>query len=478
MKQAKKPYIYLALLLAVIALVAAVYLCTHKDMTGIPYSEIDAYRQEHPHVKISYTVTIEGGSEPMLLNESTTEIAVTDTAQLNSLIDHADYLQQVILIDLGSLSPDAVLLDNFRTAFPNADVHYSSVTLLGTVYSADVTALDLSHITPEQVGAAACALKALSAVQTVELMDADQNTALAIEDVAKLNAARPDIQFHYEFRLFGKTLSTDMERLEYFKAKLTDEDLEQFRIIAPFMHNLTYLKLDWCGTSDEATAALREDLKEYGIKVVWRVFFYKYNCLTDTLRIWANWEVTSEHAEVLKYCNEVKYLDMGHSFIKTCEFVKYMPDLEVCILADTKLINVEPLQYCKNLKFVEIFMTHVTDLSPLVGLDKLEHLNISEMFALEDISPICGADVFPNLIQINCVCTELPADQVALFKENHPNSANEFRNFGHSTLFNWRYDINGHILPRYKLLREQIGYTAGYSRYPHDYVPVITVTEY
>ena len=38
--------------------------CT-VDMTGSPFSEIEAYIAENPNKKVVYTVTIEGGDAPL-----------------------------------------------------------------------------------------------------------------------------------------------------------------------------------------------------------------------------------------------------------------------------------------------------------------------------------------------------------------------------------------------------------------------------
>jgi len=470
-------------LLAAVAIVCAIavcgyYLLTHKNMTGVPYSEIEAYRATHPNVTVSYTVTVDGGTQPLKIKSTDTSVALNDLNQIESLTAQAEYLQDVKFIFLGSLEPSALQAAALIDAFPNAAVQYDSIHLLGRSYAANVTELDLSALSPEDTAQAAAGLKALKQVAAVTLTDADGNSTLPLENAVELCRIRPDITYQYRFELFGKELSTDMERVEYLKAEIGDEGLDTIRSVIPLMHKLNYLKLDWCGTSDEATAALREELAEQGIKVVWRVFFggkyggQPYSALTDTLKIWANYTPTGANCEPLKYCNEVRYMDLGHSYVDDCSFVRYMPDLEVCILADTRLTDISPLVECKKLTFLEIFMTHVTDLSPLLEMPQLEFLNISEMFKLEDITPICSAEALPNLVHINCIHTELPKDQVEQFKENHPDSKNMFHFYGHSTQYDWRYtNKGGRKVPQYALLRQQIGYNDNdYSRYPGGYV--------
>ena len=265
-----------------------------------------------------------------------------------------------------------------------------------------------------------------------------------------------------------------METIAYFKADIGgDAGLDVIRSVMPIMDKLTQLTLDWCGTTDEATAALREELADR-CKVVWRVFFADFNCLTDTYKIWAQFYLWSRDLDPLKYCNEVRYVDMGHSFVDSCEFVRYMPYLDTLILGDTSLRSVEPLRECKNLTYLEIFTCNVTDLSPLAGLTQLEYLNISNI-ETTDITPLYG---LTNLKKMNSTMNEkIPRDQIETFKQMLPNCDATFT-FGDEspTEYGWRRapaPPHGMYLytPRYALLRQQIGYdTEDYSRYPKGHL--------
>ena len=469
----KKKLFIPILLAAFCAAAIGIYFYFHVDMTGAPYSEIERYMEEHPNKKVTYTVTIEGDEPPLKLTNETTEAILPTLNQTDSMIAQAEYLQHLTSIYFPDCIMDADTAAGLQAAFPNAEITYPLFTLLDETYPADTHFIELSPLTDEQFAQAAKELLWFPNLKEVRILSSDDSLYTA-ENAAVLAAALPDVTVTMTFDLFGQTVSTDMERIEYFKADIGgDAGLDVIRSVMPIMDKLTYLCLDWCGTTDEATAALREELAEQ-CKVVWRVFFADFNCLTDTYKIWAQYYLWSRDLEPLQYCNEVRYIDMGHSFVDSCEFVKYMPYLDTLILADCSLRDIEPLRTCKNLTYLEIFTTNVVDLSPLAELTQLEYLNISNI-ETTDISPLYG---LTNLKKMNSTMNEkITQEQIEEFKARLPDCDATFT-FGDEspTEYGWRRapaPPHGIYLytPRYALLRRQIGYdTKDYSRYPKGHL--------
>ncbi len=462
---------HISALLTLLICVLGIVLCSYYnvDMTGRPYDEIAAYRAQHPEKSVTYSVTIEGDT-PVTLKDRSTKTELT-ASHVESLLDQADYLQGLTSISFPGQTLPAATMHLLTTAFPNADITCDKISFLGNAYDYNATQVDLSHITGDHIHQAAEGLLALPMVQAVELCDGDNLSTLSLEDANALYNLCPHLEYHYRISLFGQVLTTDMERVEYFKETIKDEGLEPFKLLLPMMHKLTYFKLDWCKTSDEAMDALRTEYRDR-FKVVWRIFFGgDYNALTDTYKLWANgYGITNNSMKSVKYCNEVRYLDFGHTRITSCDWARYMPNLEVCILGDTNMMSIAPLAECKNLTFLELFLTWVKDLSPLAELTQLQYLNISDMHSeINDITPIYELD---NLLHVNAVLNySLPQAQAETFKELHPDCISHFELYGGCTTFNWRHDVNGHKVPRYALLREQIGYDDwDYSRYPNGYL--------
>lgn len=429
----------------------------YLDLSGSTcYDEILAYIASHPQVQVTYTVSITG-SEPALNVASSAELLKLESAAyINDLCAKAAYLPALKTIELGSTDASMEQIQTLRAAFPQASVNYT-VELLGQSLSSDTTSLDLSSLSAEQVDAATAALAKLPALESIKLAD-----TLAVNDVAKLTQACPGAAYDYNFELFGQQVSASADRLEYVDTDIGNEGIEQIREVLPVMTRLSYLRLDKCGVDNEVMAQLRDDFPD--IKVVWRVYFSGdgYNCLTDTEKIWATGTVTDGFTEPLKYCTDVKYLDLGHNCITHIDFINYMPKLQVAILAISWVEDISPLANCPDLEYLEIFSSRVTDISPLASCTNLEHLNMGNLADVKDISPLYG---LTKLKRLYCTMSDIPEEQQAKIQELIPGCEFQFGWIDPADKGPWRYDENGDRVERYELLAQQIGYdTFDYSR--------------
>lgn len=455
-----KKKLLLCTVIAILIVAAVLFLCFFKDMTGMPYSEIEAYQKAHPHKYITYTVTVDGGAEPLKITNKDVSVTLTDLAQVESLAAQAEYLQHLQTISLEEMTPKAAEAVQLLTAFPNADVQFARVEILGTAYPADTVELDLSHITSEDVESAAAALSALPKLETVLLSKDNELSTLSLEDAAALQKAHPNVFFAYTTMLYGQQVSTDMETLEYFRVTIGNEGLESFRTLMPLMQNLTYLKLDTCEIDNEVMAAFREEVKDR-CKVVWRVFFGQNNALTDTYKIWATWNIDTKEVDVLKYCNEVKYLDLGHNSFMNLDFLEGMPDLEMAILAIGNLQDISGIVNCTKLEFLEIFSNRALtneDMQHLSALTNMKYLNVSNTILMTDMS---FTDSMPKLRRFWNTLNRCSAEEVERVKAMHPDCEFFFIWDGDPTDYGWRYTKESgytEMTPEYALVRARFGY--------------------
>ena len=89
------------------------------------------------------------------------------------------------------------------------------------------------------------------------------------------------------------------------------------------------------------------------------------------------------------YCTDLVALDLGHNYVtnEDLEVFRYLPHLQILILADNEITDISALRYLPELRYVELFMNHIPDMSPLVGLKNLVDINICRT-QLEDITPL------------------------------------------------------------------------------------------
>ena len=286
-------------------------------------------------------------------------------------------------------------------------------------------------------------------------------------------------------RLYGVDFSLEDEELDFSYIKIGDGWRDVLKI-AERMPNLKRLVMDSCGVRNEDMAVIRDSLPD--TEVVWRINFgLQYTARTDATRILASspsigGNVTNRDLKKFKYFTKLRFLDIGHNEdITDLSFVRYMPDLEVLIIAMNPLGDLTPLADCKKLEYLELFYSRTDDLSPLAGLKNLKHLNVGHCPMLKDISPIYDLELERFFLGPFISCP-VPQKQVDHYRELHPDCEVE-NEYWESSEGAWRRGANlrGEKLewykkqpyysekrkgyaPRYALLRDQMGYdTLNYS---------------
>lgn len=342
--------------------------------------------------------------------------------------------------------------------------------------SAESATVDLRGLTPSGVPEAVETLKAAPATRTVLLGD-EKSCSLSWDDIYALHEACPTALIDYSFSLYGVSVNLSDTAIDLKYHLITDEGAHVREVIR-CMPALKLLEMDHTEVSNEAMAALRDDFPE--IEVVWWVTFGdRYGERSNTEMILASCpelagELIDKNTENLKYFTKVKYLDLGHNNkMSTLDFLHYMPDLEVAILAMINVDDFSILTECPKLEYLELFTTRLHDLTPLGQLDNLRHLNICYNFSVRDISPLYRLTKLERLwIGKHC---PVPPEQIEEMQRCAPDCVINVTT-GDPTEEGWR--LNGADAEgwdkyddRYALLREQFdGYTEdSYSIDPKYY---------
>ena len=348
-------------------------------------------------------------------------------------------------------------------AHPSVVVYYDVKLPTGETVGNRVTELDLSKLTGAQTDEAIRCMSCLPKVARVEL--GSERSGFGFEDIRRLQEAFPQVRFSYAFTLYGHNFNITDTEIDLYHVPV-DDNAEAVRQAMACMPKLTYVDLDSCGADYERLAEIRDEFPD--VKVVWRVWFGDaYSVRTDVEKILASKPSVGGglyigNVEPLKYCTEVKYLDVGHNEdLATIDFVAYMPKLEVAILAMAKYTDLSPLANCKQLEYLEIQTTPVYDLSPLAGLTNLRHLNICNT-CVQDISPCYSLTKLERFWIGGWVA--VPREQVELMQQAAPDCMIN-TGAGDPTEGQWRYidmNLDTYVMimhPRYALLQEQFGYT-------------------
>lgn len=386
--------------------------------------------------------------------------------RLEKLLEAAPFLTEVSVIRLGETDLRGEDFVNLQNAYPNAQLDYT-LSLFSQNLSAGSEYLDASKMTADQVSQILEALPLLPQLNKINFVAEDGSCVFDLETIDQLELLRmalPEAYFQVKFDLFGQTVTSESERIEYLHTEIGNEGIESVRAVLPYLKSCTYFLMDDCGVDYEILAELRSEFPQ--TKIVWRIWLVEPNYfdpralragsyLTDTHRVRTT-EVNDRNSHLLNYCVETKYVDVGHVWdLRQCEFLSYMPELEVCILAITGITDITPLANHEKLEYLELFTTDIADISALASCPNLEHLNISNMPLLDDITPIYGLTKLKRLRMVTSplIPEEQKEEVAALLPEC------DIMNQGYfPTAWRWRFEADGSETERYALLREQMEY--------------------
>ena len=417
------------------------------------YALLEQLGLTYPNVDVAYEVSV--GTLSFAPDTASLTLKAEDF-DFDTLMTNLPHLPQVASIRFEETALTPEQLAQLGEAFPEVELSYS-VALAGQVYEMDVQEADLSAISSDEIDTVLSQLELLPGITTVQLMNSDGTSNLSLTDVQKLQEARPDTHFLYSFTLFGHTLSTDTERVEFKNQKIGDEAEEQLRQALDVMDSCTYFLLDNCRLSNEVLAQLREDYRGR-TKIVWRIWFGEATSLTDAEIIRSTYNVEDDNCHDLVYCEDVRFIDFGHNeWLDGCEFIRGMPNLEFIILSGAPIKSLEPFENCKKLRILEIaFCMYITDLTPLAGCESLEMLNIGET-RVQDLSPLDDL----NLTMLMASGARVPAEEQQRFAEVHPDCWASYK--GNQYGSGWRYDEDDKQLPWYKEIAGIFGYPKPYN---------------
>ncbi len=387
------------------------------DLSGSTcYEEIVSWAQAHPEVAVRYTVQLPNGATlPNDAQEADlTGLAAEDGEKAAELLAFLPGLKKV---ELGDPAISAAQILALRESYPEVEFHYD-VMLLGQKLDPQVEELDLTELSPEEADKAVLALAGLENLQTIYL---SPDSGLSWDQITAIGDACPDTVLNMPVTMFGKSFNLADPWLD-FNHIYMDDNGEAIRGLMPYMRNCTVLDMDSCGVSNEAMAQIRDE--NPGMDVVWRVNFGdNYSVRTNVTKILASkpskgGALYDSAAEQLKYCTNVRYLDVGHNGnLSDFSFVSYMPNLEIAVVSMTGIYDLSPFANCPNLLYLEAGNTPIYDLSPLANCTKLAHLNVGTCVGVSDISPLYELDMKRLWLG---VVDPVPQDQIDYMRELHP----------------------------------------------------------
>lgn len=384
--------------------------------------------------RIVWELSFQGGKIPA----GAEEITLTHLTQEDMLA--LEYLPRLRTVEATACRDYSQLLA-YRSLHPECRVHYQ-VELGGTICDCE----------DRRIAPGACtmaeACEGLNLLPMVENADL-RGTGLNQQDAMALADRYPAVRFLWEAALGETHFLTDAKEIDLSGVPM--EDTREVEALLPYLWAAEKIVMCDCGIPSPEMDALNRRYPE--IRFVWRVRLGPLSARTDD-----TWFAPITHRQLigghdvdeLKYCTDMECIDLGHCWIRDCEWARGMENLRYLVLADSYVTDLSPLSGLKNLAYLELFVTPVKDYSPLLGCTGLEDLNLG--YSYGDPEPISQMHWLKNLWWggIHYVPASHGRDPANLLRSSLPDTRIMLY-AGSSTGLGWRN------LPHYYEMRDRIG---------------------
>ena len=353
-----------------------------------------------------------------IYNSETTELKVESadekTQKLYAALGHLERL------DLTECQVSDSAFRELSEALPNCLI-VAHITLNETEYTTDAEVITLKN------SLSADDVKHLALFKNLRVIDAREcDTPDLLNDFL---SSHPDVRLNQPFNLLGKKVGTEDELVDLRGNSYTlDQVMEALDEALPKMHSLKKIDMCGCGLSDADMETLCAAYPD--IKFVWMIHFVKWYVRTDAVifstlnSIGQSVYTQYDYAPLLKYCNDLVALDLGHSRITDISGVASMKKLRAVILTDNKITDISAFAELKDLEFIEMNATNkIKSLEPLRTLQNLRFIDIWASNEATDLSPLYNHEK----LEIAIFHKTVPEDERNRFIRSNPNCATFFK---------------------------------------------------
>ena len=166
-----------------------------------------------------------------------TEETEAETA-IRALIEGAPILRSLRAVELGERVPPYELYRELSEAYPEAEIRLS-LTLAGESIGRDAKVLDLHAMDAADTPELLRVLPYLGDLEEISFVSEETGECVyTLENIGQLDRVReaaPGVKLRVAFRLFGKRVTSEDERIEYLHKKIGNEGVEKIRSVLPYL---------------------------------------------------------------------------------------------------------------------------------------------------------------------------------------------------------------------------------------------------
>ena len=411
------------------------------DLGSFPVEaeKVASFQQSFPNTELVYDTVVRIEGENVPVDTEVLDLSKHGFSDLKEFLEKLSYLPKLRRVTFGELHIPQSQKDILMENYPEVDFEVlGTYEIYGKVVLENAEKLDLRDV---QLDASLFdQLALLPQLRKVDLHD----QPLSESERLALTAQFPDVSFGWSVTYDGETYDSNITELDISGKPV--EDLDALRKAVAMLPDLEKLVMCDCGMSNEEMADLQKEMKD--IKVVWRIRLgSRWSLRTDAVAFsvfiihYDYPRMSSADIEVLKYCTDLKALDLGHQRLTDLTVIgEYLTDLRLLIVADNAIRDLTPLSNLKHLHYLEFFLNQVRDVTPLKACKELVDLNISYN-PISDIEPLLYA---PMMERVWLESTYVGNNGVALLQDAYPD-AKIVRYGSGSVDQGWRWDSKRYL---------------------------------
>ena len=391
---------------------SVLYDCKHLKEVILTDRELSAedciaFYRHLPNAHLVCSVNINGQVYDSGITSLTVEHADSDTQQLYASLNRLKMLDMTAC----RVSDDTYrLLDE---ALPDCTVMIRTV-IAGTEYTTDAEALTLSGTLSAEEADRVWYFKNLKSIDLRKCTNPD-----LLNDY---HAAHPDVVLNNPIVLLGKQVGTEDESVDLRGSRFTLKQVKAALSEAlPHMKSLKKIDMCGCGLSDRDMEKLCDAYPD--IKFVWMVHFQEWDVRTDAVVFSAlnkpgNKQFDqNDYAPLLKYCTELRAIDLGNSLITDISDFFSLKKLRAVILNGNQITDISAFSNLYDLELIEMNGGNgIKNADALRGLQNLRYVNFWSNKELTDLTPLYDHEK----LEIAIFHHTVPQKERKWFKKSNP----------------------------------------------------------
>lgn len=348
------------------------------DLRGhaVEIEDIEALQKALPDCEILYSLSLGGN----------TYACTAETLRIETLTEEdiplLSHFPNLMTIDARG-SDCGAALKAYAAEHPEQTVLWS-VPIGSVMVDHNAVWVDLSLAELPDTETLIQKIKELESATDITLVGCDLSRA----DKALLLETFPDLRLYWTVEISGKQFKNTETRLDFNTVNFNG--MEDLASAVACFQDPQWVDVATHGFESEEMVQLSERFPN--TEFVWTVRIGGHTVRTDIEVFYGRSGggdrlLRNEDLQAIQYCKNLRAVNLYRNSLSDLSPLAALPKLEVLVISHNKLKSLSDLSGLQNLKYLEAHNNHIQDISALSGLTELRDVNL--MFNdIQDFSPL------------------------------------------------------------------------------------------